>query len=130
MVNLLLFLSMAIGGVLLEIIVMKAHYLISKSHYKEHHFTYRKYIFFLSFPLIAALVIVQREGLSVINVFITFAVLGTFLEWFIGYGYHKILGQRLWTYHRYGLTKYTSLLSIPIWGLAGILFWLLVKAFG
>jgi len=72
---------------------------------------------------------IQRTGSQLLLVCLSFALVGTFLEWLIGFFYHKIVGQKLWTYHRYSLSGYTSLLSIPLWGLAGALFWLLAKIF-
>src|SRR3989344_5279347 len=112
--NLFIFLLIFVGGVFLEISASKLHHFITKTHYKEHHFTFGKYLFLLLFPTIASLLILNREGWSLIRVFIAFAVLGTALEWFVDFGYHKIIGQRLWTYHRYSIGKYTSFLSMPL----------------
>lgn len=128
--SLFLFLSMVVVGVGLESVAVKSYYLITKTHYKEHHFSWGKYLFLLSFPLFATGYAIFREGSSLINVFIIFSFVGTLLELLIGLAYHKIVGQRLWTYHKYTLSEYTSLLSIPLWGLAGVLFWLMVKALG
>ena len=125
----LLFFSMVVVGVLLEVVVSELHFFVTKNHYKENHFTYGKYIFLLLFPLVAIIIIVNRIGLSLLRVFIIFSVIGTFLELLVGFSYHKVVGQRLWTYHRYTLTRYTSLLSVPLWGLGGVLFWLLAQVF-
>jgi len=124
-----LFLLMAIGGVFLESLVMKIHFSVTKKHYKEHHFTFGKYIFFLLFPFLALSVIFYLSGQSALNVFLVFCLLGTILEWCIGYSFNQVVGQRLWTYHRYAIGGYTSYLSIPIWGMGGVMFWLLAKVF-
>ena len=79
--------------------------------------------------MISYLIVVLRVGASLIYVFLIFSLVGTFLEGLIGYFYHNIVGQRLWTYHRYALKGYTSFLSIPIWGLGGAMSWLLAKIF-
>ncbi len=83
---------------------------------------------FLLFPLLAFLLVTYTFGYSPIKVFLIFALAGTALEWSIGFSYHRIVGQRLWTYHRDSLSGYTSFLGTPVWGLLGILTWLLAKA--
>jgi len=70
-----------------------------------------------------------KFGYSPLFVFALFAFWGTLLEGLVGFSYHMIVGQRLWTYHRYGIYGYTSLLSVPIWGLLGILMWFLARVF-
>lgn len=70
-----------------------------------------------------------NSGLSVLQVYLVFALVGTFLEWIIGFMYRQIVGEKLWSYHRYAIAEYTSFLSIPIWGLAGVLFWVLAQMF-
>jgi len=62
-------------------------------------------------------------------VFLIFAGVGTALEWLVGFSFHMVMGQRLWTYYKYNINTYTSLLSIPLWGIAGVFFYLLVKYF-
>ncbi len=125
----LLFFMLVAGGVLLEVIVHKLHCFLTKQHYKENHFTFRKYIFLLLFPFIATFTIAYLEGWAPLVVFVVFSFIGTLLEGLVGFSYHKVVGQRLWTYHKYSLTGYTSLLSIPLWGMAGVLFWLLARIF-
>lgn len=126
----LIFFIMVLGGVILEDIIMKIHYRLTKKHYKEHHFTFGKYLFLLLGPLMGTGLLISQGNLVLINVFLTFSIVGTFIEYAIGFFYHGIIGQRLWTYHRYPIgNRYTSFLSIPFWGLGGILFWLLAKVF-
>lgn len=125
----LLYLLMVIAGLSLETIAVRAHYYLTKTHYKEHHFTFGKYILVLIMPLMASFYVIGKVP-HLLNVFIVFAFVGPFLEWLLGFSYYKIVGQRLWTYHRYSITHYTSFLTIPFWGLAGVLFWLLSQLFG
>lgn len=122
----LLFLLIAM---VFETLAFKIHYYVTKTHYKEHHYTFGKYLFFLTFPMLASLFLFYQHGWGLLKVFIGFAFTGTLLEWMIGWSYYNIVGQRLWTYHRYAITKYTSFLSIPLWGFAGVLFWIMVKLF-
>lgn len=125
----LLFLFLVVGGVVLEAIVEKLYFSITKKKFKEHHFSFSRYFYLLLFPILATIVIIQRNTSTLFTVFLTFSLIGTFLEWLIGFFYHKIVGQRLWTYHRYSWSGYTSWLSMPLWGLAGVLFWLLARVF-
>lgn len=97
------------------------------SRKKSAGFNFAKYIFLLLFPLLGVVVMIQREGIVVLKLFILSSIVGTVLEWLIGFSYQQILGKRLWTYNQYSITKYTSILSLPLWGLAGVLMWLLVK---
>lgn len=62
--------------------------------------------------------------------FIASAIVGSVAEGFVGFVYDKVLNKRLWTYNRLSIKGYTSLLSIPIWGIAGILFWFISKFIG
>lgn len=122
-----LFLAMVVIGVVLEVIISQFHYIYTKKDFKKYHFSLARYFFLMLFPLIAVLVSTFQVGTTLIRAFLIFALVGTLLEWFVGFSYHMVLGQRLWTYYRYNIGTYTSLLSIPLWGLAGVVFWLLAK---
>ncbi|MBI5127214.1 hypothetical protein HZA76_02035 [Candidatus Roizmanbacteria bacterium] len=125
----LIFLLMVVGGVILEEITEVLYFRLTKKKFKEHHFSFSKYIYLLLFPLLATIVILQRNSSKLALVFLTFSFFGTVMEWLIGFFYHKIVGQRLWTYHRYSWMGYTSWLCLPLWGFAGVLFWLLARVF-
>jgi len=127
--NFYLFLGLVVIGVLLEVFLSQFHYFFTKKHYKKYHYSIGRYLFLLLFPFLATIYILSHTGLKLINVFLAFALLGTFLEWLVGFSFHMVVGHRLWTYYRYNINTYTSLLSIPLWGLAGILFWLLAQVF-
>lgn len=126
--NLLIFISLVAGGVGLEAIVSDLYFKVTKKHLRKNHFTLGKYFYLLLFPFIATIVLINQEGMSILQVFFLFSALGTIFEWLIGYSYNKIVGSRLWTYHKYSINGHTSFLSIPLWGLAGILFWLIEKS--
>ncbi len=125
----LIFLLISLGGSLIEAFLSDIHYKVSKNHYKENHFKLSKYFFFLFFPIVASVIMMFVSGITIFYVFLAFSVIGTICEWIIGFVYHKVIGQRLWTYHKYAINKYTSLLSIPLWGFAGVLLYLLVSIF-
>lgn len=127
--NLLLFLTMFGVGALLEVVFAEGHYFFTKKHAGENHYTIRKYIFFLFFPALGFFLLIGRAGMDIIFYFFLFAILGTILEWVIGYSYHMIVGQRLWTYHRGDIRKYSSWLAVPIWGFIGLVFHLVTLMF-
>lgn len=122
-----IFAVMIVVGVGLEWGLKTLHYRMTKTHYKEHHFTLGKYLFLLLFPLLGVFTSVNLVGLGVGAVFLKSAILGTVMEGLVGFSYHKVIGQKLWTYHKYSFGGYTSWLSVPVWGLAGVFFWLMMN---
>lgn len=124
---LVFFILLLLIGMLLEVSFKALHFKLTHSHYKENHFTYSKYFAYLFFPLMAIVYALFAINISLLKVFVVFALLGTFFEWLVGFSYHKVIGQRLWTYHRLSLGGYTSWLSIPFWGIAGLIFWILLQ---
>lgn len=120
----LLYIAIAIGGVLIEIIISKLFHLKIKKT-----FQLRKYLLLLFMPLLAVLYIFLNLGTQTLVVFFSFAFIGMFLEWCIGFSYHMVMGHRLWTYHILTLSGYTSWITIPLWGFAGVMFWLLALIF-
>jgi uncharacterized membrane protein len=124
---LLIYIGGALLGLLLETLLFKLHYLVTKKHYKEHHYKFSRYVSLLVFPMLLVLLVIFKTDATTLYVFFSSALFGTLLEWLIGWSYYNIMGQRLWTYHRYTISKYTSLLSIPLWGFFGVVFWTVAK---
>lgn len=124
-----MFLLLVIGGLILEGLAKELYYRATKKKFKEQPFSFGRYIYLLLLPAVSLIVLVAHVGMSLLYVFVVFALAGTAFEWLIGFFYHQIIGQRLWTYHRYTISGYTSLLSVPFWGLAGVFFWLLSQVF-
>lgn len=122
----LLFILIGTGGMIFEVIVYDLYIHFTKKHLKEYHFELARYIFLLLPPLLATLLIIFNFGHTPAIIFIIFALIGPVLEWLLGWTYHNFLGTRLWTYHKLNILGYTSWLTIPFWGFAGITFWLLV----
>jgi len=125
----LIFFATIIISFILEILFSKLFYKITNNPYKTHHYSYGRYIYFLILPILVILYFIQGTKINIFAVFLSFSLLGTLAEWLLGFFYHRIVGQRLWTYHRYSITKYTSLLSIPMWGIAGLIFYLFIQIF-
>lgn len=118
------------GGALLEALLFYAHKKVTGKLHKTYHFSLARFLGLLFFPLLATGTMLWFTGGQLVMVFLVFSVVGTVLEWTLGFCYQQIVGQRLWTYHRFPISGHTSLLSIPFWGIAGVMFWLLVRVFG
>ena len=127
--NFLVFFASIIAGFVLEIVFSKAYYKLTGNPYKTHHYSLGKYIYFLILPIVILVVFLKESQINAVTVFVSFSILGTLAEWLIGFFYHRVVGQRLWTYHKYSITKYTSFLSLPLWGLAGLIFYLFIQIF-
>ncbi len=118
--DIVIFLLIVVGGVAFEAVTQQLYFKLSGKKIRKYHFSWSK-SFYLLIPIFLAIgMYILKFGSSLLTVYMVFALVGTFLEWTIGYFYHQIIGQRLWTYHRYDLGGYTSLLSIPLWGLAKV----------
>ncbi len=128
-VTTIIFLLLIIGGFLFESFVFQLHFLTTGKNYKKYHYSLSRFIYYLIVPITATIFVVSQAGFYLLNIFLIFSLVGTILEWLAGFAYHMVVGQRLWTYHRYTLGGYTSLFSVPLWGVGGILFWLLVQIF-
>ncbi len=116
----------------LEAVIAKLYYRSQQSWFwlfKRHHFSWWRYFIFFGIPFITILGFVLRYDHSLFKVLIVFSIIGTGLEWLVGYAYHNVMGSRLWTYHRYDITSYTSWLAMPIWGFGGVLFWAISRVF-
>ncbi len=81
-------------------------------------------------PLLGCLVLAAYYGMGMVYLFVASSVVGFILEYGTGLMYHKTLNRRLWTYGKYSIGGYTSLLTFPMWGVAGVVFWLLSRSVG
>lgn len=129
LVKFLTFFVLIITGFSLEALFSKLYYKLTNNPYKNHHYSFSKYLYFIILPILIIIYFVHGSSLNFIAVFLGFSLFGTLAEWIIGFFYHKIVGQRLWTYHKYAIFNYTSFLSIPMWGLAGLIFYLFIQIF-
>ena len=123
----MLYLTFIIGGVLLEEIFAKLYYHFTKKKLRTNHFFFGRYLFLLIFPLLGTILIINLHGWSLFKIFITFLILGPILEWLVGFTYYQIVGARLWTYRQFSYKGHISLLVAPLWGMAGVLFYLISK---
>jgi hypothetical protein len=93
-------------------------------------FRWREYMVLIAAPLICVGYLIYLDGVKVLELFLISGVVGLMMEYGMGRSYHKTLNRRLWTYNRYSLGGYTSWLVLPLWGIAGVIFWLLSTKIG
>lgn len=124
-----LYLTLAFGGVFVFLLLFKLYHKLLGKKEKKYQFNIGRVIYMFFMPLLAVFVMYLKLGSEVLNVFFGFAIAGTILEWFIGFTYERIVGKKLWTYHIYTFAGNTSVLSIPLWGLCGVMFWLLARVY-
>ncbi|MCK5285659.1 MAG: hypothetical protein KAJ58_00315 [Candidatus Pacebacteria bacterium] len=107
----------------LIIIVIIGFYLAYLYGRKTKTFKWNEYIALVIPPTLIVVFYLYLEGINIIKLYFISAIIGSILEYCLGLAYHKTLNKRLWTYNKLTKNGYTSLLSIPFWGAAGILFW-------
>jgi len=125
--TLLVFFLLLFSILVLEFFFLKIK--VNGKAHKQYHFTFSRYVFYIIFLIVSTVFIIYREGISLLLTILAFTVIGPFFEWFIGITYYKIVGQKLWTYHRGTVHGYTSYLAIPLWAFGGVLAWIVVKYF-
>ncbi len=117
-------------GVLFIFIDLAGFYFAYLYGRKTKEFRWREYIAITIFPIIGVLVLTYLFGAKVFALFIASCIVGFSLEYILGLAYHKTLNKKLWEYKRLSINGYTSLLSIPFWGVGGVAFWFLGKLIG
>ena len=117
-------------GILFVFIDLVGFYLAYLYGRKTKNFRWREYLAITIFPIIGVLVLTYLSGVKVLLLFAVSCFVGFSLEYVLGLAYHKTLNKKLWEYKRLSINGYTSLLSIPFWGVGGVAFWFLGKLIG
>lgn len=99
---------------------------------KTRKWRWSEYFLMAFAPLGGAIFLSYYEGPKVLVFFFWSAWIGTILELALGWLSEKTLGRKMWVYNysKLSLGRYTSLLVMPFWGGAGLVFWLLAQLFG
>jgi len=105
-------------------------YLAYRYGRKTKRFKWSEYMALLIWPVLFVLAFAYFVDVKILSLFLVSCFVGFVLEYILGFAYHKTLNKKLWTYKRLSLNGYTSLLSIPFWGVAGVVFWFLSKMVG
>lgn len=125
MTNNFLLISFIFG--LLSLIGFYISFLYGK---KKQNFSFITYTIFLIIPTVCSLSLTYLFGTKIILLFIESSIIGFILEYILGFAYNKTFKQKLWAYSIYPLSEYTSWLTLPMWGTAGIVFFLISKNIG
>lgn len=97
---------------------------------RTKRFRWSEYFAIISLPIISIIIFAYFINFKIIFFFLLGSFFGFLLEYLVGLVYYKTLNKKLWTYEKFSFKGYTSLLSIPLWGIAGMSFWLLSKVLG
>lgn len=97
---------------------------------KTKNFKWSEYLLIIIWPTLCVLYMAYLYGLGIIVLYLASCWVGFVLEYLLGLIYHKVLNKKLWTYNRYSVNGYTSFLSIPFWGVGGVVFYFLAKLLG
>jgi uncharacterized membrane protein len=117
-------------GTIFIVITFLGFYLAYLYGRKTKEFRWREYFAIIVWPVSFILVLSYVINIRILSLFVVSCFVGFVLEYIIGLAYHKTLNRRLWTYSRLDLDGYTSLLTIPMWGSAGVIFWYVSKLVG
>lgn len=119
---LLFFLGMLLGGLLEYLFAFVFDLLLHKPLRINKRFTLGKKISFFSLPIWGILFVVFLHSKEYALIFFYSAAIGTFLEAGMGKMTSRIYRAKIWVYKQGALGDYTSIYSIPYWGVAGVIF--------
>lgn len=94
---------------------------------KTKEWKWSEYFFMATAPFAGMILLTYFEGIEILIFFLLSSFIGFIAEYTLGLLCEKTLGRRLWVYKKLNLGGHTSLLSLPFWGGAGIIFLSLVK---
>ena len=117
-------------GVIFLGITLTGFYLAYLYGRKTKIFVWKEYIAILIWPTLLVLTLAYFIDKNIIILFLISSIIGFCLEYLLGLTYHKTLNKRLWRYDKFSVKGYTSWLTLPIWGIAGVIFWFLSKIAG
>ncbi|MCX6720319.1 MAG: hypothetical protein NTW11_00750 [Candidatus Staskawiczbacteria bacterium] len=122
--------NISLLGAIFILITLAGFYLAYLYGRKTKKFRWSEYVAIVIWPILAIIVLSIIVDIKIFSLFIISCAVGFILEYIVGLAYHKTLNKRLWEYKRLSVNGYTSLLTIPIWGVAGCVFWFIGKMVG
>jgi len=117
-------------GFIFIVVSLVGFYLAYLYGRKTKRFKWTEYGAILAGPVLSIIILAVLIDIKILTLFLVSASVGFLLEYVVGLTYHKTLNKRLWRYERLSIDGYSSLLSVPIWGIAGVIFWFLGKMVG
>ncbi len=122
--------SLFILGCIFLLLTICGFYLAYLYGHKTKKFRWSEYFLIIIWPAMFVVALAYLVDLKVIELFIFSCIIGFALEYAVGFIYHQVLNRRLWVYKKFSLNGYTSWLVLPIWGIAGVIFWYLGAVIG
>lgn len=117
-------------GSLFLVLTLVGFYLAYLYGHKTKRFRWSEYLAIIVWPILFILFLAYYINIRILNFFVYSSIIGFFAEYTLGFIYFKVLNQKLWEYKRLSIGGYTSLLSIPLWGVGGVVFWFIGKLAG
>jgi hypothetical protein len=119
-------------GITCSIVTLVGFYLAYLYGRKTKQFRWSEYTAIIIWPLLSVLIFAYYVDTKILILFIISSFVGFISEYTLGLVYHRTLNRRLWYYDdKFSVPgEYTSWLTIPLWGSAGIVFWFLGKIIG
>lgn len=114
-------------GFIFIVICFVGFYLAYLYGRKTKKFRWSEYIAIIILPVLCVAYLSIFVDVRILNLFLISSFVGFFFEYIFGLTYEKTLNRKLWVYQRLSVGGYTSLLSIPLWGIGGVIFWLISK---
>ncbi len=93
-------------------------------------FRWSEYIAMIIVPVCFVVFLSFYYDRNILKMFFYSSCVGFLAEGLLGFVYHKVLNKKLWEYSKFDVMGYTSLLSIPLWGVGGVVFWFISKFAG
>lgn len=122
--------NLIVLGLIFIVVCLAGCYLAYLYGHKTKRFRWGEYIAIIIWPILCVVAMAILIDYRALILFIVSSFIGFMLEWFIGFIYFKVLNKRLWKYKRFSVGGHTSFLSIPMWGVAGVIFWYISKTIG
>ncbi len=130
MSDLRIFLLIVLCGFIIE----SVFYLIFKSlfgkNFRQHFKPKIVSISIFTIPIWGLVFLITRQNFGFIKIFLLSAIIGTMAESLLGRFLSDVLGKPVWSYDFARIGRFTSWISIPYWGGAGLLFFWIAKLAG
>jgi hypothetical protein len=121
-----LFLGVILTGFVLEFIFYRVVNKFFQKPVRLHNrFVGAEQISFISIPIWGLLALIIKSSTDYLGLFLYSALVGTGAEYLLGWFAASVFRHKIYSYSYAKLGDYTSYFSIPFWGGAGVLFYLI-----
>lgn len=110
-------------GFLFLILTSFGYYFAYLHAHRNHRFNWFGFVSIIIWPMLYVVFLAALNGNKVLLLFFLSGLIGLFLEYGLGWIYYKLEGKKLWKYSQWNINGYISWLCIPVWAIAGVIFW-------